>query len=293
MFLMLTTSVMAIEFVYGIASNSLGLISDSFHMMLDSVSIVIGLCAVFASSLSPDQNTHPFGYARYEVLGGFINAVLLLFVAFCVALESVKRIINPPIIEAGYLMLVSSVGLLVNVIGVIFFHDQHSHGHSHSHGGCAGAVDHNMRGVYLHILADLLGSVSVMISSAIITITGAKMSDPICSIVCSLLIATSSIPLLKETGKILLLMNEPYNDGALFRKIVSELEKIPGVQAVLCLCSWTHSIAPRESTFCAVKLFKQQGFDYTTIRSSVKSRLRSVFSMETGGCVPSIITHIE
>ncbi|CBH17087.1 cation transporter protein, putative [Trypanosoma brucei gambiense DAL972] len=291
MFLLLTTGVMVLELVYGIAVNSLGLISDAFHMMLDSASIAIGLCAAVVASFPSDERRYPFGYARYEVLGGFVNAVLLLFIAWYVTLESIERIIKPPEIEAGYLIQVSLIGLIVNILGIIFFHGMH--GHSHAHGGCSGSVDHNIRGVYLHILADLLGSISVMTSSIIITLTGARISDPICSILCSFFIAASAFPLLEETGKVLLLSNQPYGELSFFRTLISEICSVVGVKRVLCLCAWTHSTSPRDSSLCAVKLLKHDSVDQSSVRGLVKGSIRSFITSATGVRNTGIIVHVE
>ncbi|ORC91719.1 putative cation transporter protein [Trypanosoma theileri] len=290
-YLLLTMGVMLLELIYGIVANSLGLISDAFHMMLDSASIAIGLFAAFASSLPCEKKTHPFGYARYEVLGGFINAVLLLFVALYVVLESVERLFCPPEIDAPYLIHVSVIGLLVNIVGVVFFHE--AHGHSHSHGGCSHPVDHNLRGVYLHILADLLGSVSVMISSILIAVTGLRIADPLCSVLSSAFIAISAFPLLQETGKVLLLSGEPYDQEKFFNNTVRSIKKIPGVNTVGSLCAWTHSTAPRELTCCAVRVSAQSGVSHQTVRRLVKQCLRNILSAETGAHRIRVFVHIE
>ncbi|KEG06844.1 cation transporter protein [Trypanosoma grayi] len=290
-FLLLTGAVMILELLYGISANSLGLISDSFHMMLDSTSIAIGLCAAFAASLPCDAKTHPFGYARYEVLGGFINGVLLLYIALYVIVESVERIISPPAIEAAYLIHVSVVGLLVNVVGIVFFHE--GHGHSHSHGECAGLVDHNLRGVYLHILADLLGSVSVMISSILIAFTGMRVADPICSVLSSAFIAISAFPLLEETGRVLLLSSQPYNSDDFFQKSVSAIKEVSGVTTVDSFCAWSHSTAPRESTYCAIRLSTHSLVDHSNVRRSVKHCMKNILLANAGTRRAHVIVHVE
>ncbi|KAG5475884.1 hypothetical protein CUR178_03597 [Leishmania enriettii] len=268
-FLLLTLAIMFLEFVYGYAVNCLGLISDSFHMMLDGASIVIGLYAAHAASWRPDERTHPFGYARYEVLGGFINGILLLFIALYVMIESMQRFMDPPKIEGSYLLLVSVIGLVVNVVGILFFHDAHGHSHSHSHGeGGGGKVDHNMRGVYLHILADLLGSVSVIISSMLIYLFDLWIADPFFSAVSATLILLSAFPLLKETGKVLML-SAPNYESNYSHELREALLATALLQDVDYPKLWVHSTSPRELTICTVAGKLRSNAEYANARKKI------------------------
>lgn len=145
-----------------------------------------------------------------------MNALFLVFIAFFVFVESIERIFHPPHIHGDQLILVSVLGLLVNMIGLFFFHDAthhheeeeeahaghggHSHcGHSHgghSHGGHSHAHEghnHNMQGIFLHVLADALGSVGVIISSVLIRFLGWLVADALCSLMISALIFMSVV----------------------------------------------------------------------------------------------------
>lgn len=292
-FLLLTIAIMLLEFVYGVAVNSLGLISDSFHMMLDGTSIAIGLYAAHAASWRPDEKTHPFGYARYEVFGGFVNGILLLFIALYVTVESVQRIIDPPEIEGPYLLLVSVVGLIVNVIGIVFFHEAHGHSHSHSHGeGGGGHVDHNMRGVYLHILADLLGSVSVIISSIIIYFFDFWIADPICSALSAVLILLSAFPLLEETGKVLLL-SAPECDRNYSDELREAILETGLLQDVATPKIWVHSTPPRELTICTVAGKIRSSSEYTFTRKKIIETISQHMMNRLDAHKVSIILHLE
>lgn len=292
-FLLLTVAIMFLEFIYGVAVNSLGLISDSFHMMLDGTSIAIGLYAAHASSWRPDEKTHPFGYARFEVFGGFVNGILLLFIALYVTVESIQRILDPPEIEGPYLLLVSVIGLAVNIVGVVFFHDSHGHSHSHSHGeGGGGHVDHNMRGVYLHILADLLGSVSVIISSVLIYLFGLWVADPICSAISAVLILLSAFPLLEETGKVLLLSapehGKNYSDelrGAILETALLQDVETPRI--------WTHATPPRELTICAVAGKMRGNVDYNSARTRIIDVVTAHMLRHLDAHSVSVVVHLE
>jgi solute carrier family 30 (zinc transporter), member 5/7 len=139
-FLAINLIFMFVEFFYGVYSNSLGLISDAFHMFSDCCSLLVALAAAYISMSREANAEYSYGYARAEVLSGFFNGVFLIFVAFNVFIESIERIYEPQYIEGSSLLLVSVLGLLVNLVGLVFFHEhahgggECSHGHSHDHG---------------------------------------------------------------------------------------------------------------------------------------------------------------
>ena len=112
------------------------MISDAGHMLFDSSALVIGLIASYMAEW-PASQTYSFGYKRVEVLSGYINGVFRVFVGGSVALEAIERIREPPDVGEDRLMLTSVGGLIVNLIGLVFFHDVghagHDHGHDYSH----------------------------------------------------------------------------------------------------------------------------------------------------------------
>lgn len=145
LFLLINAAYMVVEFVAGFLSNSLGLISDACHMLFDCAALAIGLYASYISRL-PANSQFNFGRGRFEVLSGYVNAVFLVLVGALIVVESFERILDPQEISTNSLLAVSVGGLLVNVVGLIFFHEEHhhahggsgscshSHSHSHSHG---------------------------------------------------------------------------------------------------------------------------------------------------------------
>ncbi|CAB4054492.1 SLC30A1 [Lepeophtheirus salmonis] len=167
--------------------NSMALVADSFHMLSDVIALIVAFVAVHVSPKDWSKNT--FGYARAEVLGALINAVFLLALCFTIFVESIKRfVIVEPISKPKNVLIVGGIGLLVNVLGLLLFHDAHghshgSHGHGHSHGKsdekkqAQGGSQMNMKGVFLHICADALGSVIVMISASVIWLVDWEYED--------------------------------------------------------------------------------------------------------------------
>ena len=200
-FLILNLAYTFVELLYGVWSNSLGLISDGFHMLFDCTALLVGLYAALMSRWKPTR-IYSFGYGRVEVLSGFVNGLFLVAIALMVLMEAVERLVEPPAINTDRLLFVSVAGFIVNLIGIATF--THNHSHSHSHGGHS-HTNANMQGVFLHILADTLGSVGVIISSILVEQLGWLAADAACSVFIASMIIISVIPLLRESAHILLL----------------------------------------------------------------------------------------
>lgn len=284
LFLLLNLSFAFVELMYGIWTNSLGLISDSFHMFFDCTGLLAGLAASVITKWKANDK-YSYGYVRAEVLAGFVNSLFLLFIAFFIMSEAVERAIEPPEVKHERLFVVSVLGLLVNLVGIFAFHHGghghshgggggghgHSHGgggHGHSHGGGGhsdtqhllnnhshgghghshGGHDHHhggstsvsvepaissnnsqiMRGVFLHILADTLGSVGVIISAVLMQLFGWMRADPICSIFIALTIGLSTLSLIRESVMVLM-QRQPV---ALDRVLPQCYQKVTGLAGV-------------------------------------------------------------
>ncbi|XP_075252566.1 cation diffusion facilitator family protein 1-like isoform X2 [Convolutriloba macropyga] len=128
--LVLTGLFFFVELIVGYIGNSMALVADSFHMLSDVISLIIGLLAVRMASKRSPKNT--FGWVRAEVLGALVNSVFLLALCFSIFIESIKRIIEPePVQDADLVLYVGLAGLFINIIGMFIF----SHHHAHDHGG--------------------------------------------------------------------------------------------------------------------------------------------------------------
>ena len=133
--LFMTSSFFLVEIIVGYATNSMALVADSFHMLSDVISLLIGFFAMRYSKRSQRTERNTFGWQRAEVLGALVNAVFLIALCFSILVESLKRLVEPEVINNPVLVLIVGVaGLLINVVGLILFH-QHGHGHSHGGGG--------------------------------------------------------------------------------------------------------------------------------------------------------------
>lgn len=131
--LFMTSSFFLVEIIVGYATNSMALVADSFHMLSDVMSLIIGFFALRYSKRSQRTERNTFGWQRAEVLGALVNAVFLIALCFSILVESLKRIVETESIHNPILVLiVGAIGLLINVLGLLLFH---RHGHEHSHGG--------------------------------------------------------------------------------------------------------------------------------------------------------------
>ncbi|UYV85082.1 SLC30A7 [Cordylochernes scorpioides] len=220
-FLIINLGFAFVENVYGHWTNSLGLISDSWHMFFDCTGLFVGLIAAEVTKWKPNHQ-YTYGYVRGEALAGFSISLGLVFIALNLFREAIQRTIEPPDVEHERLLVVSICGLLVNLIGIFVFDHGHAHGHGHSHGGHShshshshnydsepGAKNQIMQGVYLHILADALGSVGVIVSGALIYQFNWMIADPICSLFISFVILNSVRALLVDSFGVLMQRTPP------------------------------------------------------------------------------------
>ncbi|KAM6945500.1 zinc transporter 7 [Aplochiton taeniatus] len=281
-FLCLNLSFAFVELLYGIWSNSLGLISDSFHMFFDCTALLAGLAASVISRWR-SNDSFSYGYVRAEVLAGFVNGLFLIFTAFFIFSEGVERALEPPDVHHDRLLPVSIAGLLVNLVGIfVFQHGGHGHshggdgghghshslfngstghshgGHGHSHGGHShdhvsnsdhghghshndphchdefmhipgkGSSKQIIDGVFLHIVADTLGSIGVIISALLMQNYDLMIADPICSMLISILIGVSVVPLLRQSIGILMQRTPPSLDNTL-PECYQKVQQLQGV----------------------------------------------------------------
>ncbi|KAF8630734.1 hypothetical protein AX17_005329 [Amanita inopinata Kibby_2008] len=137
-FLMLNMCYMLVQMLYGVWTNSLGLISDAIHMAFDCMAIGVGLFASVMATWEPNER-FTYGYGRIETLSGFANGIFLILISLFIVFEAIQRILDPPEMNTSQLLLVSTLGLAVNLFGMFAMgghhhHGSHSHSHSHSHG---------------------------------------------------------------------------------------------------------------------------------------------------------------
>ncbi|KAF8845223.1 cation efflux protein [Paxillus ammoniavirescens] len=150
-FLALNMCYMLVQMLYGVWTNSLGLISDAIHMAFDCMAIGVGLLASIMAKWPPDER-FTYGYGRIETLSGFANGIFLILISIFIVFEAVQRILDPPEMSTSQLLLVSSLGLGVNLFGMFAMggHHHHHHGHGHDHGHGHKHADHTHTHAHSH-----------------------------------------------------------------------------------------------------------------------------------------------
>ncbi|MFF3605877.1 cation diffusion facilitator family transporter [Streptomyces sp. NPDC002463] len=218
----ITLSVMVIEIIGGLVADSLALIADAAHMATDAVGLAMALLAIHFANRPPSGN-RTFGYARAEILAALANCLLLLVVGGYVLYEAIQRFIEPAETKGGPAIAFAVIGLVANVISLSLL----MRGQKESL---------NVRGAYLEVLADALGSVTVIVASGIILATGWQYADPIASIVIGLMIVPRTLKLLRETLDVLL---EAAPKGVDMAEVRAHILALPGVEGVHDLHAWT------------------------------------------------------
>ncbi|MDN3443741.1 cation diffusion facilitator family transporter [Microbacterium sp. APC 3901] len=189
--LTLTATIMIVQVVGAILTGSLALLADAAHMFTDASALVIALIAA-AVAARPADDRRTFGYQRAEVFGALINAIILILLAGWVAFEAVGRLLNPGDTEVagGLMLIVAVVGLVANAISMWLL-------------SRAQRTSINVRGAYLEVMGDLIGSAMVIIAAIIIVTTGWMPADAIASMMIAVLIIPRAISLLREVFSVL------------------------------------------------------------------------------------------
>ena len=219
--LLLTTAILVVEVVGGLVSGSLALLADAGHMLTDAAGIGLALLAVWFGA-RPATAERTFGYYRVEILAAVVNAVLLFGVAGFVLVEAWRRLQEPPEVASGLMLLVALVGLAANAVSMWLLR-----------GGQAESL--NLRGAYLEVWGDLLGSAAVLLAAAVIALTDFQAADPIASALIGLLILPRTWRLLREAVDVLLEATPQGVDMAEVRHLL----ETPGVADVHDLHAWT------------------------------------------------------
>jgi cobalt-zinc-cadmium efflux system protein len=220
--LAINAAFLAVEVVGGILSGSLALLADAGHMASDVASLAVSLWVARVALRGPSKR-RTFGYGRVEVLSGLLSGLALWAVVGVILYEAVLRLLNPPEVEAETMIWVALAGLAANLgsAAILFRHRRH---------------DLNLKGAFLHLTADSVGSVGVIVAAGAILLGASPLLDPIVSVGLGLLIAWSSWSLVKESLHILLEGTPP---GVDVDRILRDLREIGGVREVDDLHVWS------------------------------------------------------
>lgn len=265
----ITAAYMVVEFIVGFSVNSLALISDAAHMGTDVLGLGMALAAItLASRRTTSQRT--YGFYRLEVLAALANGILLFGVAGYVLFEAIRRFGDPPTVPGVPLLVVAVIGLVINLISFRLL--------------TAGSKESlNLKGAYLEVMGDLLGSVGVIVAAIILVTTGWPYADPIIGVGIGLFILPRTWKLTRQALRILMEV-APANLN--IDKIGAEIAELPGVAAVHDLHIWTIT-SGMESASGHVVI--EPGTDYSAVLDSVVLLLRDRYhvSHATIQCEPA------
>lgn len=222
--LILTSTFLVVEVIGGVWSGSLALLSDAAHMATDAVALGIALVALRMGRRAADD-LRTFGYARFEILAAAFNAFLLFLVAGYVLYEAYQRLSEPPEVQTTAMLLVATAGLITNVISMRMLS-----------GGKDASL--NVKGAYLEVWADLLGSVGVIVGAVVIYLTGWAWVDSLVAVAIGLWVLPRTWVLLSESINVLL---EGVPREVSLSAVREALEKHPGVLSMHELHVWSVS----------------------------------------------------
>lgn len=214
---------MLVEFGVALATGSLALLSDAAHMLTDVVGIGMALSAILLARNTKPSFTRTFGYYRAEVIAALANAVLLFGVAGYVLIEAVRRFGEPPEVPGGPVLIAGAIGLAANIAAFLLLR--------------RGAEESlNVRGAYLEVLADMVGSIGVLVSAAITLTTGWYYADMVVGVAIGVWVLPRTYLLARRSLRILFQHSPEELD---VEAVAAELAAVPGVRDVHDLHVWT------------------------------------------------------
>jgi cobalt-zinc-cadmium efflux system protein len=220
--LAMTATYMIAEVVGGYLTNSLALLADAGHMLSDVGSLTLSLLAMrFALKQRTQEMT--YGYYRAEILAALVNGVTLVVVSIFIFYEAFQRFQLPPKVQSGPMIIVASIGLIVNLVSVLLLSKKKD-------------TNLNVHSAFLHVLADTMGSVGAIAAGIIMLMTGWYLADPIISVVIGFLILFSSWRVLKESVMVLMEGTPNHID---INEIETVIKSLPGVLNFHDLHVWT------------------------------------------------------
>jgi cation diffusion facilitator family transporter len=218
----LTLAVLVAEAVGAALTGSLALLADAGHMATDAAGIALALGAVTLAQ-RPPGGRRTFGWQRLEILAAVANGLLLIAVAGLVLVQAVRRIGDPPEVDAGPMLVIAVVGLAVNLVGLAVLHQGRT-------------TSLNVRGAYLEVFADALGSVAVVVAALVIAGTGWTPADTVASLLIGCLVVPRAWHLLREALDVLL---EAAPRGVDLEEVRAHILGVDGVLGVHDLHAWT------------------------------------------------------
>ncbi len=276
----LTALIFFLELFGGIISNSLALLSDSAHVFMDVVALLLALGAMKISA-RPSSRDVTFGYHRFEIFAALINGITIIAIAFFIFFEAYERISAPvpPVVKGTQVFVIASIGLVVNTWAALKLH---------------GHRDLNIRGAYLHVIGDALASLAVIAGAIVIIFTGYNTIDPVLSILIGMMLIYGASRLVFGSARILLEFAPKHVDADTLSNVMMGIEGVKGAHDIhiWSICSNIHAM----SAHLLVDRIHVQQTDALTreISKMLKERFQifhTTLQFECAECEPVEIGH--
>lgn len=257
----ITLTFLVIEVVGGVWSNSLALLSDAAHMATDVLALGIALFALRMGQ-KPADAKRTYGYARMEAIGALVNGTMLFLLAVYILIEAVQRFIQPPEVMSIGMMVVAVCGLVANLVSMRLLH--------------AGSEENlNVKGAYLEVWADMIGSIGVLIGAGIIWLTGWTIIDPIIAVLIGLWVLPRAWSLVKEAVNVLM---EGVPQGMNRDEVHAAMMAMDGVLSVHDLHLW--SLQSKEPLMTAHVVLSDEQADPHALRRALTLMLHERFGID-------------
>ena len=262
--LIITLIFTIVEFVGGIYTNSLALLSDSFHMLSDVLALGLSMLAIYFASKKPTKN-YTYGFLRLEIIVAFLNGLALIIISLGIMYEGIIRIIKPQSVESGTMMFIAIFGLIIKIVLTLILVRS-----------LKKENNVNIQSALWHFMGDLLNSLGVIIAVVLIHFTGWEIIDPIISIVISLVILNGGYKIIKNAWKILM---ESVPEGYNTDEIIGSMKEINGVIDIHEFHLW--NITTNHSSLSAHVVLSDKFVDspYKTI-NEVSNLLKTKYGLE-------------
>lgn len=248
-----------IEALGGWWSGSLTLMSDAGHMVSDAAALGIAALGGWLA-LQPPSHKHSYGLGRAEIVAAWVSSLLMLFISLVVIVEAIRRIHNPHPVNGSTVMIIGSVGIVVNSFVAWLL--------------ARGERTLNIRAALLHVMSDILGSIAALIAGTVIYLTHWLLIDPILSIVIGILILISSVTLLRES---LFVLMEAVPGHIDLKEVAETMTNIKGVKAIHDLHIWTLSSG---TIALSAHVFIVELSRWQTILGKIREKLKSEYNIE-------------
>ncbi len=248
------------ELIAGFLTNSLALLSDAGHMLSDVAALALSLFA-FHIAKRPATDNSTYGYHRVEILAALFNGLALWLIVGVIFAAAYNRLLDPPEVASRGMIVVAVIGLVVNIAAGFILYDSHRH-------------NLNLRGAFLHVVSDAVGSVGAIAAGVIMLFTGWYLADPLISIFIGLLILYSSWNLITESLSILM---QSVPRGIRLDEVRDTIESVDGVAKVHDLHVWAVTSGVYTLSAHAVV---ENGGDFHEVLDGIEGTLRRRFNIE-------------